>query len=101
MVLLTLTATGKAAIIEYCKREKLNNNDDERYERLANIEPGNPIDHNELVEISKFLVGSNREDGNEVVLAKKWRLDTLLKGALVYRPPPAPKPEPVSLLNIF
>jgi hypothetical protein len=97
MVLLTLTAAGKAAVDEYCKPHKLGDQSDERLERLSAIELGSPIDHNDLIDISRFLVQRSRNDQDGETPAKQWCLDTLLKGATVYQPPPAPKPEPVSL----
>ncbi|EME80860.1 uncharacterized protein MYCFIDRAFT_101139, partial [Pseudocercospora fijiensis CIRAD86] len=60
---------------------------------LSKAEIGSPIEHQELIDVSKYLVSHGRCDGR---IAKEWRLDTLLRGACVYRPPPPPKPEPTS-----
>ena len=94
MVQLTLTAAGKAAVDEYCILNKSMGHDQQTCERLSRLQPGSPIEHNDLVDISQFLVDSSR--GDEQTTSRKWRLDTLLKGAVVYQPPPTPKPEPVS-----
>ena len=102
MVLLTLTAAGKAAIDEYCRCYRTDDDEKEnRLERLSGIELGSPIDHNDLIDISRFLVERSSRTQDERVTPKEWRLDALLKGATVYRPPPAPKPEPVSRDNEY
>ena len=97
MVSLTLTTAGKAAVDEYCRLHKLGDQSDEKLERLSAIELGSPIDHNDLIDISRSLVQKSHKGQDGEISIKQWRLDTLLKGATVYRPPPAPKPEPVSL----
>ncbi|KAF7185625.1 ATP-dependent DNA helicase chl1 [Pseudocercospora fuligena] len=97
MVLLTITAPAKAAIDEFCRlkssSDRGDESDDERVEQLSKAEIGSPIEHQELIDLSKYLVAHDRGSDQD---AKKWRLDTLLKGASVYRPPPPPKPEPTS-----
>lgn len=95
MVLLTITPAAKAALSEYCERQKdvdegYSDEAKERREKLSTAEIGSPIEHHELVEASRFLVQNSQG------VAQKWRLDTLLKGANIYQPPPPPKPEPVS-----
>ncbi|KAF2174103.1 hypothetical protein M409DRAFT_16376 [Zasmidium cellare ATCC 36951] len=92
MVQLTVTAAGKAAVEEYCRLKTADGEGEgnERLETLSKTDLGSPVDHHELVGISKYLVGKHR-DSSEV--AKEWRLETLLKGAVVYQPPPPPKPE--------
>ena len=99
MVLLTVTSDVKAATEEYC-RLKQDTNDEEVHdggvnlEELSKTELGSPMDHNDLIAISRFLVRrSGEQDENWV--AKEWRLDALVQGANVYQPPPPPKPEPV------
>ncbi|KAF2213686.1 hypothetical protein CERZMDRAFT_39558 [Cercospora zeae-maydis SCOH1-5] len=96
MVLLTITPAAKAALSEYCTRQKnvdegYSDEAKERREKLSTVEIGSPIEHHELVEVSRFLV-QNVPMAAEA--AQEWRLDTLLKGANVYQPPPPPKPEP-------
>ena len=104
MVLLTLTPAAKAATEEYCKLRKCEREDDaevkERLEKLSKLELGNPIDHNDLIYISGLLVQRSRDEDGENAVAKEWRLDTLLKGALVYQPPSPPKPEHVSFTSL-
>ncbi|KAK3695938.1 hypothetical protein LTR37_018233 [Vermiconidia calcicola] len=100
MVLLTVTDAANAAVAEYCRLNKNSAEDrsedaERKLEGLSKIETGNAIDHNDLIEVSAFLVKQGRRtDSNAVV--KEWRLDTLLKGANVYQAPPPPKPEPTS-----
>lgn len=98
MVLLTVTLAGKAAIDAFIELDKGEANDEEtlkQQERLSQAEIGSPIEHHELVAISRHLV--QHIEGS----ARQWRLDTLLKGATVYQPPPPPKPEPVSIISLF
>jgi hypothetical protein len=97
MVLLTLTEVAKAAVNEYCRLKNLANENDDNVERLSGVGLGSPVEHNDLIDISKFLVERRHETGAEGVPARQWRLDSLLRGAIVYQPPSAPKPEPVSL----
>jgi hypothetical protein len=90
MVLLTTTEAAKAAIDDYLTSHADDQEDDslrQRLERLEKVSLDGPVEHVDLIAISK----SAREDGN----ARQFRLDTLLKGAIVYQPPPPPKPEPV------
>lgn len=96
MVLLTTTPAAKAAVDEYLrlhvegeKSEALQH----KLERLEKTELDGPIEHSDLIDISKWLVKEQHESDIPV---KKWRLDTLLKSTTVYQPPPPPKPEPVS-----
>lgn len=105
MVLLTVTPAAKAAIKEYCKLRK--DSQDCEYDELgaklselSSAEIGSPIDHNDLIELSTFLLRNTRND-DETRVAKGWRLDSLLKGANVFQAPPAPKPEPVRSEEIF
>ena len=100
MVLLTITPAAKAALVEYCRRQKdvdegYSDEAKERCEKLSTAEIGNPIEHHELVDISKYLLQETSG------AAKEWRLDTLLKGANVYQPPPPPKPEKASTPTIY
>jgi TMEM199 family protein len=101
MVQLTITAAAKAAIEEYCRLKRASEGEDEeqlaKLQTLSKAELGSPIDHHELVHISKYLVQQHKDgrSATEDRLAKQWRLDTLLKGATIYQPPPPPKPEPV------
>jgi hypothetical protein len=91
MVLLTVTAAAKRAIDEYCRTGEEKANDFK--ESLAKLEVDSPIEHQHLIDISRYLVEHRAESSG---VAKEWRLETLLKGAAVYQPPPPAKPEPVS-----
>ena len=97
MVLLTLTAAARAAVDEYCKLNIEHEEYKQRVKRVSDIELGSPIQHNDLIEISESLVENCQTQSNDHNSAREWRLETLLKGALVYQPPPTPKPEPVSI----
>lgn len=97
MVQLTITAAAKTAIDEYCRLKTLDQihpdtSWKERQEKLLNLNVGNPVDHHELIEVSRYLV---QRHGDSDPLARQWRLHCLLRGTLVYHPPPPPKPEPV------
>lgn len=99
MVLLTLTELAKAAVDEYCKLQRLADENNDNVEKLSQIQLGSPIDHNDLVGISKYLVEKQQENVFESGSKREWRLDSLLKGAFVFEPPSTPKPEPVSLMK--
>ena len=95
MVLLTVTPAVKAAIEEY--RRVADEGDEvrnpESSERLNNATLGSPIEHHEIVEVSRYL--TERKDVS-IDAINQWRLDALLKGATIYQPPPPPKTEHVS-----
>lgn len=94
MVLLTLTSASKAAVERYrIVRAGKKDDSNKTLDKLRDLEIGSPIQHEDLVQISTYLRHNDREiDSNSSV----WRLDTLLRGASVYRPPPQQKAEPVS-----
>ena len=98
MVLLTVTPAAGTAIEEYVKLRRSNAESAEESEEwlrtLSETQVGSQIDHGDLLRISKFLVGNCREN-DKTTTAKEWRLETLLRGASIYQPPPPPKPEPV------
>jgi hypothetical protein len=92
MVLLTVTPAAKRAIDEYCRAsEELG---EETRTTLSSIAIDSSIDHHQLIDISRYLIKHSAKPSGVV---KEWRLETLLKGAAVYQPPPPSKPEPVSL----
>lgn len=97
MVLLITTPAAKSAVDEYLRLRVGCDEKDEALQpqlnRLEKTEPGGPIEHSDLIDISKWLLKEQNESNEP---AKRWRLDTLLKGTTVYQPPPPPKPEPVS-----
>jgi hypothetical protein len=97
MVLLTTTQAAKTAIDDYLALHADHQKDDslrQRLERLENVSLDGPVEHADLVAISKAA----REDKNasNTSSPRQCRLEILLKGATVYQPPPPPKPEPVS-----
>jgi TMEM199 family protein len=99
MVQLTITTTAKAAIETYCKSKPSSTSpesDDPGLDvaELAKVKAGDPIEHHALVEVSRYLLQQAREEG-VTHESRSYRLDALLKGACVYRPPPPRKPEPV------
>lgn len=103
MVKLTITPAAKAAIEEFCVKERAQSGDLDgaqatKLDEFAKAEIGNPIEHHDLVNISRILVQQSREESKSAPAdsGKQWRLDALLKGALVYQPSPPPKPEPVN-----
>ncbi|KAF2858890.1 hypothetical protein K470DRAFT_220322 [Piedraia hortae CBS 480.64] len=81
MVRLTITEAAKAAVDEYQRVKRGNDFED------AHV--GSPIDHDDLIKVSQFLVNRSSDHSQQ----KKWRLDTLLKGAMVYQSRPPPKRE--------
>lgn len=97
MVLLIATPAAKAAVDEYLRLcvgcDEKNEALQQKLDRLEKTELDGPVEHSDLIDISKWLL--KEQDGSNEP-AKRWRLDTLLKGTTVYQPPPPPKPEPVS-----
>ncbi|KAK0346608.1 ATP-dependent DNA helicase chl1 [Friedmanniomyces endolithicus] len=94
MVKLIVSAVGKEAIDEYCGRKRsrelvVDDAEEARLQRLSGLDSGKPIEHHDLIEVSSFLTERGKGPG-----ARRYRLDVLLRGALVYQPPPPPKPEP-------
>lgn len=95
MVLLTVTPDAKAALDEYCqlKTVSANNGLASELHSLSELEIGSSIEHHDLVSVSSYLVQhAHSTSGAD----RKWRLDTLLKGAAIHQPPPPAKKEPVS-----
>ena len=104
MVQLTVTPAAKAAIQQYFEAEQKElsadlNEVDTKWETLRTADVGSPVDHEDLIRLSSLLVQDARREGAKTVV-KEWRLESLLKGAKVYKEPPRPKPEPVSWLRI-
>lgn len=95
MVSLTVTPAAKAAIDAFLGLEIHKIDDEEQGDRLAKIDIGSQVEHQELVTISRHLV---QHSGG---IARQWRLEALLKGSTIYQPPPPPKPEPVRTLLII
>ena len=65
---------------------------------LENPDEGKPISHGQIIEISKKLKQVKEEEQygliDDVV---SYHLDDLLRGTRVYRDPPKPKVEPVTM----
>nr|POE75781.1 hypothetical protein CFP56_67800 [Quercus suber] len=95
MVQLVLTPAGRIALQEYsaAKRES----ETAPLDGCSNIAVGDPVDHHRLIEASRYLINRDRNDET----ASKWRLDGLLRGAVIYKSPPPSRPEPVSLFSLF
>lgn len=60
---------------------------------LSHPVEGDPISHSQLVDLSSYLKSHESELKNEQDVSAD--LETLLKGARIYAPPPAPKPAKV------
>ncbi|KAI7664028.1 hypothetical protein KC318_g7974 [Hortaea werneckii] len=98
MVLLTVTPTAKVVIEEYCANPQHGQQDDQSgsdldVQALSQLQVGSPIEHHQLVALSRLLVGRGKVSGHEAGRAR-YRLDNILKGAKLYQPPPLPKKEP-------
>lgn len=101
MVLLKTTTTLKAAVDEYIRLHAGSEKSEplqQQLERLEKAELDGPIEHSDVIDISKRLVKEHHDSDTS---AKNWRLDTLLKGTTVYQPPPPPKPEPVCRSYVY
>ncbi|KAI7242208.1 hypothetical protein KC330_g133 [Hortaea werneckii] len=100
MVLLTVTPTAKVVIEEYCAKPQHGQQDDQPgsdldVQALSQLQVGSPIEHHQLVTLSQVLVRRGKVSGHEAG-GDRYRLDNILRGAKLYRPPPLPKKEPVS-----
>lgn len=99
MVLLTVTTAAKAAIDEYVAFSATQDTSNDLKQRLEDVAIGSPVEHSDLIDVSKCLIAKTRSEASVSTFPpSEWRLDTLLKGAEVYRAPPPPKPEPVSTM---
>jgi len=93
MVLLTTTQAAKAAIDDYVALHADDENND-RLERLGKVSLDGPVEHADLIAISKSA--RNGRNTDRALPLQACRMEALLKGATIHRPPPPPKPEPVS-----
>ena len=89
MVLLTLTPAAKSAVELYNQLSDQNQHELLNDPSLSEPAVGAPVSHAQLIQVARFLRESQLENKND------FRLDTLLKGANIYVPPPKPKPQPV------
>ena len=68
---------------------------------LDNPATGNPISHGQILALSKLLRHVDDEaeydDPRPSQALSSYHLDDLLRGATIYKGPPKPKAEPVSL----
>lgn len=96
MVYLTMT-TAIVAALESLDHSQLEFDHkgvmDESEFSLINPVIGNPINHTQIIAISKLL--KNRSD-NPSSSSPSHHLDFLLRNSRIYIPPPKPKAEPVS-----
>ena len=103
MVQLTITSVVKTAIDEYCKQSRIPLDDEDECSTLGLItlskaEIGGPIEHHDLIQISKYLVRINQSGKSDVDsrFSTHWRIDSLLRGTNIYTAPPLLRKEPVS-----
>ena len=86
------------AALETIKRLELkleNDTTDSEYS-LANPSVGNPIEHFQVIEISKLLEAHSSMLSED---SSSYDLDHLLRGSRIYEAPPKPRAEPVSSLS--
>ncbi|KAL0257762.1 hypothetical protein SLS55_006925 [Diplodia seriata] len=101
MVLLTMTPSIVAAVKHYQavagpeQAQKLQLGGEPQ---LNDPEPGKPISHAQLIDISDFLKAraAQHDDDSAEAASTPSALNHLLRGSRIYVPPPPPKPEPVS-----
>jgi hypothetical protein len=91
MVLLTLTPAAKSAVELYNQLSKQEEHGPSSDPSLSEPTVGAPVSHAQLIQVARFLRKSHLPNKND------FRLDTLLKGANIYVPPPKPKPQPVRI----
>ena len=101
MVLLTMTPVIVRAITEAQRisEEELSQLQRPSEPSLAELAPGKPISHGQLIDLSRLLKKHAAEinTGDSKDEPVVYRLDSLLKGSKIYIPPPPPKKEPVRL----
>lgn len=92
-----MTANVVVAVRIYFENNKLEQHPDEP--ALDAPEPGNPISHGQLVDISKYLkenpekARSRSPDEKDIPIY----LNELMRGCAIYVPPPKPKEEKVKV----
>ncbi|OMP85050.1 hypothetical protein BK809_0000802 [Diplodia seriata] len=99
MVLLTMTPSIVAAVKHYQavagpeQAQKLQLGGEPQ---LNDPEPGKPISHAQLIDISDFLKAraAQHDDDSAEAASTPSALNHLLRGSRIYVPPPPPKPEP-------
>ena len=94
MVYLTMTSAMVSALQTINRLElKLENDVIDSGYSLADPTIGNPIEHSQVIAISKLLEAHNNMFSED---SKIYHLDYLLRGSKVYTSPSKPKNEPVS-----
>ena len=62
---------------------------------------GSPISHGQIIVLSKLLRHADRDlpndDSDSSQVPPSYHLDDLIRGAKIYKEPPKPKAEPVSI----
>ena len=91
MVLLTLTPAATSAVELYNQLSDQKDDVPSSDPSLSEHAVGAPVSHAQLIQVARFLRESHLPNKND------FRLDTLLKGANIYVPPPKPKPQPVCI----
>lgn len=108
MVLLTITPAASTAIERY---SELVSRDDASTQlpdepSLVDAAVGDAISHAQLIEIARYLkehherISNQSSEAHADLPESPFRLDTLLKGAKFYVPPPKPKPETVRISSL-
>ncbi|KAI4750496.1 hypothetical protein E4T52_11887 [Aureobasidium sp. EXF-3400] len=90
MVLLTLTPAATSAVELYHQLSHQKDDVSSSDPSLSEPTIGAPVSHAQLIQVARFLRESQLPNKND------FRLDTLLKGANIYVPPPKPKPQPTA-----
>ncbi|KAI4732688.1 hypothetical protein E4T50_16747 [Aureobasidium sp. EXF-12298] len=90
MVLLTLTPAATSAVELYNQLSDQKDDVSSSDPSLSEPTIGAPVSHAQLIQVARFLRESQLPNKND------FRLDTLLKGANIYVPPPKPKPQPTA-----
>lgn len=94
MVFLTMTPAMVSALETVNRLElELENEDNNSEYSLADPAIGNPIEHSQIIGISKLLESHNIMLSPE---STSCHLDHLLRGSRIYEKPPKKKQEPVS-----
>ena len=98
MVLLTITPAARQAVELYNALESSAAGQLDAEPSLVAPNLGDPVSHLQLVHIARALK-KRRGDGGSLQSAGTCRIDleSLLRGANIYSPPPAPKQPPVSV----
>lgn len=96
MVLLTITSAAKSAIELYNKLNQKSTCQSLNEAPLADSQVGDPVSHAQLIEIARSLKEQyGKNDSIKRSKDAQFDLETLLKGARIYTPPPKPKQAPV------